>query len=207
MANFEYMLVTDIKLHPNNPRIIRDHKFKTLVKSIKDFPEMLELRPIVVNKDNVILGGNMRYKASIEAKLKKIPVIVANLTPEQEQEFVIKDNISFGEWDWDALANEWEQTELVEWGIDSFNFGTSADAITFDNEEELNDLNSPEAPAGSQAPATPKITDTGFVRFELVLLEEHKKIVLDVLNLIQDKQEGSLGEALHEMAQSYLRNN
>lgn len=207
MANFEYMLVTDIKLHPNNPRIIRDHKFKTLVKSIKDFPEMLELRPIVVNKNNVILGGNMRYKASIEAKIKKIPVIVADLTPEQEAEFVIKDNISFGEWDWDALANEWEQAELVEWGIDSFNFGTSADAITFESEEALNELNSSEAPEGSQGPATPKITDTGFVRFELVLLEEHKKIVLDVLNLIQDKQEGSLGEALHEMAQSYLRNN
>lgn len=113
------MKISDIKANPNNPRIIKDDKFKNLVQSVKDFPEMLELRPIVVNKDMIILGGNMRYKACKEAWLKEIPVIVAdNLTEEQEREFLIKDNVSGGEWDWDILANEWDKDELEEWGLD-----------------------------------------------------------------------------------------
>ena len=108
--------ISDIKLNPNNPRIIKDDKFKKLVQSIKNFPEMLEIRPIVVNKDMVILWGNMRYKACKEAWIKEIPVIVAdNLTEEQEREFLIKDNVSGGEWDWDSLANEWDKEELEEW--------------------------------------------------------------------------------------------
>lgn len=113
------MKISEIKNNPSNPRIIRDHKFAMLVESIMSFPEMLEIRPVVVNKDHVILGGNMRFKACIEAGLKKIPVIVAsNLTPEQEEEFVVKDNVSGGEWDWDALANEWDNENLAEWGLD-----------------------------------------------------------------------------------------
>ena len=113
------MKISDIKANPNNPRIIKDDKFKKLVESVKSFPEMLELRPIVVNKDMIILGGNMRYKACKEAGIKEIPVIVAdNLTEEQEREFLIKDNVSGGEWDWDILANEWDKEELEEWGLD-----------------------------------------------------------------------------------------
>ena len=85
--------IKDIKLNENNPRIIRDNNFKRLVKSIKDFPEMLEIRPIVVNKEMTILGGNMRYKACVEAGIKEIPIIIAdNLSKEQEREFLIKDN-------------------------------------------------------------------------------------------------------------------
>ena len=111
--------ISDIKLNPNNPRIIKDDKFKKLVQSIKDFPEMLSIRPIVVNKDMVILWGNMRYKACKEAWIKEIPVIVAdNLTEEQQREFLIKDNVSGWEWDWDILANEWDKEELEEWGLD-----------------------------------------------------------------------------------------
>lgn len=113
------MRISDIKANPNNPRIIKDDKFKKLVESVKSFPEMLELRPIVVNKDMIILWGNMRYKACKEAWLKEIPVIVAdNLTEEQESEFLIKDNVSGGEWDWNLLANEWDKEELEEWGLD-----------------------------------------------------------------------------------------
>lgn len=112
-------LISEIKINPNNPRIIKDDKFKGLVQSVRDFPEMLELRPIVVNKDMIILWGNMRYKACKEAWLKEIPVIVAdNLTEEQEREFLIKDNVSGGEWDWDILANEWDKEELEEWWLD-----------------------------------------------------------------------------------------
>ena len=113
------MKISDIKANPNNPRIIKDDKLKKLVESVKNFPEMLEIRPIVVNKDMIILGGNMRFKACKEAWIKEIPVIVAdNLTEEQEREFLIKDNVSGWEWDWDMLANEWDTEELVEWWLD-----------------------------------------------------------------------------------------
>ena len=114
----EIKKITDIKVNPNNPRLIKDDKFAKLVKSIKEFPEMLSIRPIVVNQDMVILGGNMRYKACKEAGLKEIPVIVTDLTEEQQREFLIKDNTSGGEWDWEILANEWDSTELEEWGLD-----------------------------------------------------------------------------------------
>jgi ParB-like chromosome segregation protein Spo0J len=113
------MLITEIKSNPNNPRIIKDHKFKQLVKSIQDFPQMLELRPIVIDENNMVLGGNMRLKACLEAGLTDVPVIHANnLSEAQKKEFIIKDNISFGEHDWDALANEWNIIELDEWGLD-----------------------------------------------------------------------------------------
>ena len=132
--------ISDIKLNPNNPRIIKDDKFKKLVQSIKDFPEMLSIRPIVVNKDMVILWGNMRYKACKEAWIKEIPVIVAdNLTEDQEREFLIKDNVSGGEWDWDILANEWDKEELEEWGLD-----VPEGYITPDEEKELMEDDVPE---------------------------------------------------------------
>ena len=111
--------VNDIKLNPNNPRIIKDDKFKKLVKSIQEFPEMLDIRPIVVNSDMVILGGNMRFKACKEAGLKEIPIIIAdNLTEEQQREFLIKDNTSGGEWDFEMLANDWDIEQLENWGLD-----------------------------------------------------------------------------------------
>src|SRR3972149_2037978 len=105
--------IDSVKENPDNPRIVNDDKFKKLVKSIKDFPEMLDIRPIVVNKDMVVLGGNMRLKACKEAGLKEVPIIIAdNLTEEQQREFLIKDNSNFGEWSWDILANEWNSDEL-----------------------------------------------------------------------------------------------
>jgi ParB-like chromosome segregation protein Spo0J len=105
--------------NPSNPRIIKDDKFKKLVRSIKEFPEMLELRPIVVDSNMVVLGGNMRLKACIAAGLKEVPIIVAdNLTDAQKGEFIIKDNVGFGEWDWDLIANEWEPDTLIDWGLD-----------------------------------------------------------------------------------------
>lgn len=111
--------ISEIKANPNNPRIIKDDKFAKLVKSIKEFPEMLQIRPIVVNGDMIVLGGNMRLKACKEAGLKEVPVIKANdLTDEQQREFIIKDNSGFGEWDMDMLANEWSDLALGEWGLD-----------------------------------------------------------------------------------------
>ena len=125
------MKLSEIKPNPNNPRLIKDDKFHKLVQSIKDFPEMLEKRPIVVNQDMVVLGGNMRLKACKEAGLKEIPVIIADWTEEQQREFIIKDNVGFGEWDWDMIANEWDADEIKEWGLD---------IPIFMEDSELNDL-------------------------------------------------------------------
>lgn len=111
--------IKTVKPNPSNPRHIKDHKFTQLVKSIRNFPEMLQLRPIVVDADNIVLGGNMRLKACIEAGLLEVPIIVASeLTEEQQKEFIIKDNVGFGEWDWEQLANEWEIEQLADWGLD-----------------------------------------------------------------------------------------
>lgn len=116
---YELIKIGLVKPNPKNPRLIKDEKFEKLVKSITEFPDMLKLRPIVVNEDMEVLGGNMRLKACIATGLKEIPIIKAiNLTPEQQKEFIIKDNVGFGEWDWDMLANEWDAVDLQEWGLD-----------------------------------------------------------------------------------------
>lgn len=117
--NWTSVKIGEIKANPNNPRVIKDDKFAKLVESIRTFPQMLQLRPIVVNDDMVVLGGNMRLRACKEAGMKEIPVIKASdLSPEQQREFIIKDNVGFGEWDWDMLANEWDAEQLTEWGLD-----------------------------------------------------------------------------------------
>jgi DNA modification methylase len=111
--------ISEVKTNPKNPRLIKDDKFKKLVKSIQEFPQMLELRPIVVDENNIVLGGNMRLKACKEAGLKEVFIVKAdNLTELQKDEFIVKDNVGFGEWDWDMLANEWDTEKLDEWGLD-----------------------------------------------------------------------------------------
>jgi hypothetical protein len=115
----ELVKITQVRPNENNPRFIKDYKFKKLVTSIKEFPEMLKLRPIVVNSDMIVLGGNMRLKACKEAGLKEVWILKAEeLTEAQQREFIVKDNVGFGEWDWDLLANEWDQDKLGEWGLD-----------------------------------------------------------------------------------------
>ena len=115
----EKVKLSDIRPNPNNPRVIKDDKFKKLVKSITDFPQMLELRPIVVNDEMIVLGGNMRLKALEHLGIEETFIIKAgDLTDKQEQEFIIKDNVGYGEWDWDQLANEWDVEDLDEWGLD-----------------------------------------------------------------------------------------
>jgi len=115
----EFVSIKKVHLSPTNPRVIKDHKFRKLVQSIKEFPQMLEMRPIVVDEEMVVLGGNMRLRACLEAGLTEVPIIRATeLTEQQKKEFVIKDNSSFGEWDWDLLANEWDIQDLDQWGLD-----------------------------------------------------------------------------------------
>jgi len=111
--------INEVKTNPKNPRFIKDDKFRKLVKSIQEFPQMLELRPIVVDENNIVLGGNMRLKACKEAGLKEVYIVKAeNLSEEQKNEFIVKDNVGFGEWDWDMLANTFEAEQLEDWGLD-----------------------------------------------------------------------------------------
>ena len=122
--------IQEVRPNENNPRFIKDYKFKKLVKSIKEFPEMLKLRPIVVNSDMVVLGGNMRLKACKEAGLKEVWVLKADdLTEQQQREFIVKDNVGFGEWDWDILANDWNGQQLDDWGLTVVPFEDSIEDI------------------------------------------------------------------------------
>jgi ParB-like chromosome segregation protein Spo0J len=132
--------INTVKANPNNPRIIKDDKFAKLVKSINEFPQMLNLRPIVVNDDMVVLGGNMRLKACKEAGLKEISIIKASeLTEEQQKEFIVKDNVGYGEWDWDNLANNWDAEQLEEWGLDIPNFNSNVNLDEFFEENIIDD--------------------------------------------------------------------
>ena len=115
--------ISQVKANPKNPRVIKDAKFQKLVTSIKEFPDMLNKRPLIVFTDvdgkYCVLGGNMRLKALNELKYTEIPIIIADeWTEEQKAEFLIKDNVGFGEWDWDQLANEWDAEKLDDWGLD-----------------------------------------------------------------------------------------
>lgn len=139
----ETIAINKIKLNPNNPRLIKDDKFTKLVQSIKDFPEMLNIRPIVVNEDMIILGGNMRFKACKEAGLKEVPIIKASgLSEDKQREFLIKDNVSGGEWDWELLANEWDAEQLDAWGLDIPDFAVKE----LEAEEDEFDGTPPEVP-------------------------------------------------------------
>jgi ParB-like chromosome segregation protein Spo0J len=142
--------ISDVKSNPNNPRLIKDDKFAKLVQSLKDFPEMANVRPIVVNQDFVVLGGNMRLKAMKEAGWKEVPIQVVDWSEQQQKEFIIKDNVGFGEWEWDMLANEWEAEDLEKWGLDVPKFEDS-------EQEDLSD----------------KITDT--YRIEIVCESEENQ--------------------------------
>ena len=120
--------ISKVKANKGNPRFIRDEKFAKLVKSLREFPDMAKLRPIIVNAEMVVLGGNMRLKAMQELKWETVPVIVAeNLTRQQQAEFVIKDNVGFGEWDWEMLANQWDADLLTDWGLDIPHFEPELD--------------------------------------------------------------------------------
>jgi ParB-like chromosome segregation protein Spo0J len=145
--------INKIKSNPNNPRVIKDDKFKKLVQSLKDLPEMAQVRPIVVNQDMIVLGGNMRLKAMKEAGWKEAPVAIVDWDEDKQRQFIIKDNVGFGEWDWDMLANEWDAESLGEWGLD----------LPIDLEE---------------IKETKDIPDIGEMEFSEELLLEHNYIVL-----------------------------
>lgn len=190
--------VLDLKPYSGNPRHIRYEKFKKLVKSIQEFPEMLQLRPFVVNEDNVILGGNMRYQACIQLGIEEVPVVVAKgLTEEQQREFVIKDNVNFGEWDWDVLANEWESPELNNWGLevwDSSSQFLSVEDVYDPNDGEIEKPNEDREP----------IAGPRYVTYELVMQIDNKMELIAILNSVKEKHKLDTSEdALMEIVKKH----
>jgi hypothetical protein len=162
--------IDKIQGNRENPRVIKDSKFQKLVNSIQEFPEMLYLRPIVVNKDMVILGGNMRHKAAKDAGLKEIPIIIAeNLDEAKEREFIIKDNVGFGEWDWDALANLWDIEELDEWGLEL--------PVTMSTDQLGEEFNLPD---GDKEP---------FQQMTFTLADQQAEVIKNAIDIIRGTEE------------------
>jgi hypothetical protein len=175
--NTQKVKISEVKANPNNPRLIKDDKFKKLVKSIQEFPKMLSLRPIVVNADMIVLGGNMRLKACKEAGLKEVNIIKADdLTEEQQKQFIIKDNVGFGEWDWEDLANNWDAEQLTDWGVD---------IPGFDNVEDLGDSFS--LPDGDKAP---------FQQMTFTLADEQAEQIKNAIDDIKETQEYKYAETM-----------
>ena len=189
------MKLKDIKANPNNPRVLRDDKFAKLKQSISEFPKMLSLRPMVIDENNMILGGNMRLRALQDLGYTEIDDAwvkrSSDLTEEEKQRFIIADNVAFGEWDWDTLANDWDAEQLSDWGFGIPLFGNS----NYFDVDEKND---------NQLNDSPKLSDNDYSIFELVMLHENKLKLLDTLNKVKneflfEKQE----EALMEIIRNY----
>ncbi|WP_292901762.1 ParB N-terminal domain-containing protein [Nonlabens sp.] len=136
------MKLKDIKPNPNNPRVLRDEKFQKLKQSITEFPKMLSLRPMVIDENNVVLGGNMRLRALQELGFTDVDDAwvkrSSDLTEQEKKRFIIADNVAFGEWDWDTLANDWEVVDLEAWGLEipQFNQDINLDDFFEENNEE-----------------------------------------------------------------------
>lgn len=129
----ENMKISDIKPNQENPRTISSEMYEKLKKSLQDFPEMLETRPLVIDENNVVLGGNMRLKVLQDLGYEDVPVKqVTDWTEEQKKEFIVKDNVGYGEWDWDILANEWDVEQLEDWGLEEVGFDINADEFSED---------------------------------------------------------------------------
>lgn len=192
----ELISVKKLVINPNNPRIIKDDNFRKLVKSVIEFPEMLELRPIVVNEEMVILGGNMRFKACIEAGKTEVPVIIAKgLSPEKQNEFLIKDNVSGGEWDYDILANEWSELDLDVWGVNVWQPNNDLFSMEGDDESDVS------------LPKEPKASDDGFSIFEMVMEHENKIVLVELLNKIKKEYAfEKLEDSLMEVVRIYKKN-
>jgi hypothetical protein len=166
----ESIAISKVRPNSDNPRYIKDEKFKKLVQSLRDFPEMANVRPIVVNTEMVVLGGNMRLNAMQEAGWSEVPVQVVDWSEEKQREFIIKDNVGFGEWDWDELANTWDEMELDVWGLDVPNF------LEMPTDDEL-------IGEEKNKPATMKITFTS--------PEQLQSAEIDIQELLDRKYQGA----------------
>lgn len=198
--------LTDYRLSENNPRSISPDKFEKLKQSIKDLPKMMELRPIVVDSDNVVLAGNMRFKALLDMGYSEVPdewiMDAGDMTESQKAEFIVKDNVSLGAWDFEALSTNWDKDSLIQWGFEIYDFGTSTDILDSydygdDDYEEGSDIES------TPTLDKPKVTDNGYVKYEIILKEEDKKELVSLLASIKKEQEVTLAEALMIIVKSY----
>ncbi len=170
----EFVDINSIRSNEKNPRYIKDKEFQELVKSVTDFPEMLEARPCVVDEDGIILGGNMRHRAAVAAGLKQIPIVrMIGLSEEKKREFIIKDNVSKGSWDWDMLANEWDLSELNEFGFDAFKY----------NPVNLEDY---------FKEATENETETDKVKITLILTKDESKKIIEATKKYDKTIEGGI---------------
>jgi len=171
----ESVKINELKTNPNNPRIIKDAKFVKLVKSIKEFPKMMELRPLIIDENNMILGGNMRFKALKQLEYTNIPkewIKRANeLTKDEIKRFIIADNIGFGEHDWDILANEWNSEDLVEWGLDVWN------PEDFDNDSD--DFDSIQ---GEDSGTTIALTSIKFKNYIIYVTKEEEELFQNAID-------------------------
>ena len=189
------MKLSQIKANPNNPRVLRDEKFQKLKKSIEEFPKMMELRPIVIDENNTILGGNMRFRALQDLGYKEIEdswVKKANeLTEKQKQEFIIKDNVSFGEWNWEDLANEWEVELLNEWGLNLPDFTAEVDYSILDEEDTGESLQNMTDGVYKSIQIEFKLEDYERA-YELCQFSRGKKLYLGelIINLLQNIKDG-----------------
>jgi hypothetical protein len=182
------MKLSQIKPNPNNPRIIKDEKFEKLKKSIQDFPKMMELRPMVINADNIVLGGNMRLKALKELGYKEVPdewvKRAEDLTDDEQRQFIIKDNVGFGEHDWEMLATEWDADELSDWGLDLPMISAEIEAIEI-GDDFIDEIEKQENPTH------PIATDVGECH-ELFMIPVDNKIdenyIREIFNLKETKQ-------------------
>lgn len=150
---------------------------------------MLTARPLVVNSENQVIGGNMRLKALRELGVKEAPAVVVDWPLEQQEEFMIKDNLSFGEFDWDKVANEWDEVRLTDWGVDPYYFGKLEYDIVVDPED---------IPVGPKESDAPKLTD-GFVKVEFIMEEAQKREVMKVVRAKADADGSQLGQALYDL--------
>jgi hypothetical protein len=176
--------ITQIKPNPKNPRVIKDERFKKLVKSLEEFPEMLEKRPLVCFTDTdgkfVVLGGNMRLKAAKELKMTELPIMLADdWTEEQKAEFLIKDNVGFGEWNWEELQSDWDSSKLEEWGLEVPEFGVELDAEQYGEDFTL--------PEGDKAP---------FQQMTFTLADEQAEQIKNAIADVKQTEEYKYAETM-----------
>ncbi len=176
--------------NPDNPRIVRDKEFRELKKSIQESPWMMALRPIIVDEAGIILAGRQRWQACRELKMEEVPdewILSANeLTEEQKREFIIKDNVHAGSWDFEALANQWDSKQLTDWGlvIPAWTPDEQPGTQLLSTSSDLDGL-----PVSTPTPPRPLASSDPYAMFEQVMLVEEKKELLTVLNEVKSSQQ------------------
>lgn len=194
MAAKKKIKLSTLRPNPDNPRYITDERFAKLIKSVKEFPEMMELRPLIVAKDGRVLGGNMRYEALRELGYEQIPaswVMYVDLTKEKEREFIIKDNASFGGYEWETIEEEWADYPLDDWDPDLSGWHVEE----YEVEDKPNQGEKPHH-------------DEAYVRFEIVMSKENRDLLYQAIHLAKSKADTDLSEiALRYISNHFIKHN